>query len=277
MKVFFTGSEGGVGQEAVPALERAGHHVITSSRKPSDRPGHIQADVRDFEAMRRGVEGCDAVIHNGAASSDLPEQPGEVLSINVQGTLAVFAAAREAGVKQFVYHSSVNALGFPRDVAPLSDAMAPEPISDYQVSKYLAEEALERLGAVCGITTVCLRSCWIGIPRVTKWWRELEPDQLDALHCESMWAHVSVDDVIDAMHRALTYRRRKHLACLLAADDRVGSRPTAELIRRWKPEMTIAEGWLDSPDKGLIDCSLAKQELGWSPAGRWASIRREGE
>jgi len=89
-----------------------------------------EGDIRDAESLARAVQGVDAVIHLAGLTSARTE--AEYQEVNVLGTAAVVQAARAAGVKRFVYVSSLAALGPSADGAM---PQTPHPISAYGRSK----------------------------------------------------------------------------------------------------------------------------------------------
>jgi nucleoside-diphosphate-sugar epimerase len=123
MVVAVTGPTGTFGHGLIPLLQADGRieRIIGVARRPfhPDEQGwtkmdYQQGDVRDPEALRRAFAGADVVVHlafmiTGTASRET------IRAINVEGTLNTFAAAADAGVKRFVYASSVAAYGFHPD------------------------------------------------------------------------------------------------------------------------------------------------------------------
>jgi nucleoside-diphosphate-sugar epimerase len=121
--VAVTGPTGTFGYGLVPLLQADARieRVVGVARRPFD-PGregwtkmeYQQGDVREPDTLARAFAGAEVVVHlafmiTGNASRET------IRAINVQGTLNTFAAAAEAGVKRFVYASSVAAYGFHRD------------------------------------------------------------------------------------------------------------------------------------------------------------------
>jgi nucleoside-diphosphate-sugar epimerase len=95
-------------------------HVIGIARRPFDpaqrgwtKMEYRRGDVRDADALRTAFDGADVVVH--LAFLILSGGRETTQAINVEGTLNAFRAAAEAGVRRFVYASSVAAYGFHRD------------------------------------------------------------------------------------------------------------------------------------------------------------------
>jgi nucleoside-diphosphate-sugar epimerase len=154
MKILLTGHHGYIGSVCGPLLEDAGHQVVgldtlfyrdcdlSSARSPSTAT--LLLDVRDVRPEQ--LDGFDAVIHLAALSNDpigdfSPELTRE---INFEATVSLARAAREAGVRRFVFASSCSMYGASPDEAV--DESAPlKPITAYAESKVRSEEALAAL------------------------------------------------------------------------------------------------------------------------------------
>jgi nucleoside-diphosphate-sugar epimerase len=121
--VAVTGPTGTFGHGLIPLLQadRRIRRIVGVARRPFDpeergwtKMEYQQGDVRDPDALRRAFRDADVVVHlafmiTGNASRET------IRAINVQGTLNTFQAAADAGVRRFVYASSVAAYGFHRD------------------------------------------------------------------------------------------------------------------------------------------------------------------
>ncbi|PWJ55737.1 Nucleoside-diphosphate-sugar epimerase [Quadrisphaera granulorum] len=107
MKVLVTGASGLLGGTTASVLAARGHDVTTFQRRPSGVAGvrDVQGDMSDSAALRRACDGIDAVVHL-AAKVALTGPEEEYRAINVEGTRALLAAAREAGATRFVQVSS---------------------------------------------------------------------------------------------------------------------------------------------------------------------------
>jgi nucleoside-diphosphate-sugar epimerase len=154
VKVLLTGHHGYIGSVCGPLLADAGHEVVgldtffyrdcDLASAPSTSPPTLALDVRDIRP--ENLEGFDAVVHLAALSNDpigdfSPELTRE---INFEATVSLARAAREAGVRRFVFSSSCSMYGASSDEAV--DESAPlTPLSAYAESKVRSEEALAEL------------------------------------------------------------------------------------------------------------------------------------
>jgi NADH dehydrogenase len=113
MRVLVTGAAGFIGQPLVERLALAGHQVVALARTPRGsiigRSGVsvIAADMTDESALTKACAGCEAVIHLANATG--VADPRLVHAVNVGGTEKLLAAAGRAGVKRFLFISSISA------------------------------------------------------------------------------------------------------------------------------------------------------------------------
>jgi len=117
-----------------------------------------EADILDLDAMHKACAGVDYVLHQAA----IPSVPKSVLDpvgsnrANVDGTINVLVAARDAKVKRVVYAASSSAYG-DTPTLPKHEAMTPDPISPYAVAKLASEHYMISFFRCYGLETVSLR------------------------------------------------------------------------------------------------------------------------
>jgi nucleoside-diphosphate-sugar epimerase len=125
-----------------------------------------EADITNLDAMHRACKGVDFVLHQAA----IPSVPKSVLDplgsneANVDGTVNVLVAARDAKVKRVVYAASSSAYG-DTPTLPKHEGMKPDPISPYAVAKLASEHYMVSFFRCYGLETVCLRYFNIFGPR----------------------------------------------------------------------------------------------------------------
>ncbi len=114
--VFLTGASGFLGAHILRALRDAGHQVrALSRRETSDGPiaaeggVAVRAALDDVASLTAAMEGCDAVFHAAADTSQWRAHAARQTATNVQGTANLLAAARTAGVRAFIHTSSTAA------------------------------------------------------------------------------------------------------------------------------------------------------------------------
>ncbi len=118
----------------------------------------LEADINDQQAIAEACHGVDYVLHQAAIPS-VPRSvanPVESNQANVDGTLNVLVAARDAGVKRVVYASSSSLYG-DTPTLPKHEGMVPNPISPYAVSKLAGEHYMGAFYRSYGLETVSLR------------------------------------------------------------------------------------------------------------------------
>ena len=166
--VVVTGGAGFLGSTLVPALIKEGYdvHVIDSlvSGKKENVPAKAHLHIIDIcksaelEALFKSLSPIYTVFHLAALprvpfSIDFPK---ESHSVNVDGLLNVFEAARQAKARRIVYSASSSAYG-DQTIMPLHEDMKPNPKSPYAAQKYYGELLARQYHMHYGLETVCLR------------------------------------------------------------------------------------------------------------------------
>jgi nucleoside-diphosphate-sugar epimerase len=151
MRILVTGHLGYIGAVLAPFLAAGGHEVsgfdsdlyrgCDFGPEPSGVVGRI-GDVRDVRADDLAV--FDAIVHLAALSNDPlgSFDPALTLDVNAEGTLSLARAAREAGVRRFVFASSCSMYGASGTDDALDESTPLRPLTAYAESKVLAEEGL---------------------------------------------------------------------------------------------------------------------------------------
>jgi len=150
MQVFITGATGFVGGHVARAYAAQGAKLRLLTRNTSNLAGleglaaeTVVGDLRQPQALRAALTGCDALIHVAADYRLWVPDPKEMYAANVDGTRDLLKLAREVGVAKIVYTSSVATMGFKTD-GTIVDEATPVSIADmighYKRSKFLAEQ-----------------------------------------------------------------------------------------------------------------------------------------
>jgi nucleoside-diphosphate-sugar epimerase len=171
-----TGVAGFIGSSIARALLSGGEKVrgvdnlstgnLENIAEIRDRIDFREADIADLDAMHRACQGVDFVFHQAA----IPSVPKSVLDplgsnrANIDGTVNVLVAARDAKVKRVVYAASSSAYG-DTPTLPKHEAMSPDPISPYAVAKLASEHYMVSFYRCYGLETVSLRYFNIFGPR----------------------------------------------------------------------------------------------------------------
>lgn len=158
MKAFVTGGTGFIGKHLVRKLRERGDDVVALVRTPSKAEDLraigveiVEGDLSNEDAIRRGVQGCDAVFHVGATYKvGVPKSDHEAMyDANVRGTERVLDAGTEAGAQRIIYVSTGNVYGNTRGQVVDEGYVRPQPpdfLSYYDETKYKAHQvALDRI------------------------------------------------------------------------------------------------------------------------------------
>jgi len=165
MKYLVTGGAGFIASNLVDELISRGHQVriidnLSTGKKENLNPQaeFIQVDIRKLDEIKPHFVGVDGVFHFAA----LPrvqlsiDDPITSNDININGTLNVLIAARDAKSGKVVYSASSSAYG-DNDKMPLTEDMLPNPISPYGLQKYVGEHYARNFFVLYGLPTVSLR------------------------------------------------------------------------------------------------------------------------
>ena len=153
MKSLVTGGCGFIGSHVVDRLLQEGHDVIVidncSTGRIENLAHHkgergltiVQADICDYKKIVHFFKGVDWVFHMAALADIVPsiQRPQDYFHSNVDGTFSVLQAAKEAGVKKFLYTASSSCYGIP-DKFPTNEKADIRPEYPYALTKHLGEE-----------------------------------------------------------------------------------------------------------------------------------------
>ncbi len=171
-----TGGSGFIGSHIVDELLHRGERVrvldsLATGRaenlaEAGDRVAWSKADIRDLEKMRPHFEGVDYVVHLAALPS-VPRSVADPLTsnaVNIDGTLNVLVAARDAKAKRVVFAASSAAYG-DNPILPRHESHQPRPLSPYALTKLCGEYYCQLFTRLYGLETVALRYFNIFGPR----------------------------------------------------------------------------------------------------------------
>ena len=164
MKLLVTGANGFIGKSLIHALKERKIHVVGATRQLLSSKTEGLFSVPDFAAKdvwSGFLKDCDVIIHLAARAHKTNEKPDdsleEYMEANVKGTLNLAEEAIRAGVKRFVYVSSIGVHGENTFSEPLTESSPISPKSNYTKSKWLAEQGLIQLCSNSCIELVILR------------------------------------------------------------------------------------------------------------------------
>jgi nucleoside-diphosphate-sugar epimerase len=175
-RYLITGIAGFIGSSLAHALVQQGHEVTGIDNLSTGTLENLSAirhavsfqlmDLQDRDGVRQACEGIDYILHQGALAS-VPRSVKDPLSShesNVNGTLNLLIAAKDAGVRRVVYAASSSAYG-DQPTQPKHEGMAPMPLSPYAVQKLTCEYYIQAFYRVYGLEGICLRYFNIFGPR----------------------------------------------------------------------------------------------------------------
>jgi len=299
VKVLVTGANGFVGQAVLLRLNgMSGVTAIGSVRRaamfadagaPIATVGELSAQT-DWSGALAGVQ---AVVHTAARVHVMQEAAVDPLAefrrVNVQGTLNLARQAAAAGVRRFVFVSSIKVNG--EATQPGSRFTAddvPAPLDAYGVSKMEAEQGLLALSAQTGMEVVIIRPPLVYGPGVKanfaammRWLRRGVPLPLGAIH--NRRSLVALDNLVDLIVLCLTHPTAANRTFLVSDGEDVS---TTQLLRRMgqalgRPPrlipvpasiLKLAAAMVGKSDVAhrlcgslQVDISKTRQLLGWTP------------
>src|SRR3984957_16378596 len=176
MRYLVTGGAGFIGSKKGAQTVRRGHSAGGLACPSLGKKGNLaeirnkitfmKGSITDIEVIRKAMHEAEYVVHLAARTS-VPrsvKDPIETNKINIDGTLNVLVAARDAKVKRVVFAASSSAYG-ETPTLPKVETMSPAPISPYGVTKFVGELYAQTFGRCYGLENVSLRYFNIFGPR----------------------------------------------------------------------------------------------------------------
>ena len=169
-KYLVTGGAGFIGSNIVKRILEQGDFVRVLDNFFSGKKENIkeffnnpnfelmEGDITDLDIAKKAVRGIDFVLHEAAVPS-VPrsiEDPIRSNNANITGTLNMLVAARDGGVKRFVYASSSSVYGDNPEL-PKREDFPVRPISPYALTKYAGERYCQIFWQIYKLPTICLR------------------------------------------------------------------------------------------------------------------------
>ena len=169
-----TGGAGFIGSHLADALIEQGlrvrvldNFVAGPRENVNPKAEVIVADVREIDSIRPAFAGVDCVFHMAALPRVMLsiEKPVETHLTNVVGTLNALIAARDAGVRRFIYSGSSSVYG-DQPTLPLRESMTPNPLNPYALQKLAGEQYTRMFHRLFGIEALTLRYFNVYGPRM---------------------------------------------------------------------------------------------------------------
>ncbi|TLX58053.1 hypothetical protein DN824_10420 [Stutzerimonas nosocomialis] len=238
MRILLTGSNGFVGSALAQVLadRPLGELVMPVRSAVEGRPmiDEIGATT-DWSAL---LDGVGVVVHCAARVHVMRETEADPLTafraVNVQGTLRLAESAAAAGVRRFIFLSSVKVHGESSGERPFLATDPPAPADSYGLSKLEAEEGLRELSARTGMGLVIIRPPLVYGPGVkgnflsmTRWLARGVPLPLGAVH--NRRSLVALDNLVDLIWTCIAHPQATGQIFLVSDGEDLS---TSELLRR---------------------------------------------
>lgn len=299
LKVLLTGATGFVGRgvlEAFAAIPELHLAVAVRSRLSGEFPGvevHFIDGLSATQDWTSALAGVDVVVHAAARVHVMRETAGDPLAefraVNVEGTLNLARQAAAAGVRRFIFISSIKVNGESTPPGrPFRAEDRPAPADPYGQSKLEAERALSRLAEECAMEWVVIRPPLIYGPGVGANFASLmrvvqRQLPLPFARVRNQRSLVARDNLVDLLRVCLEHERAANQVFLVSDDHDLSS---AELCRRLAVALGVRPRLLSVPVallQGLaalfgrgaqaqrvlgslqVDIGKTRELLGWQP------------
>ncbi len=272
MRVVVTGGAGKAGRAVVRDLLEHGHDVVSVdlARDPNLRDEQqMVVDLTDYGETVDALKGADAVVHLAAIPAPGLKPDELTFRVNTTSTYNVFAAAPLLGLQRVVWASSETTLGLPFErerprYAPIDEEHPPLPEFSYALSKLVSEEMARQFSRWHNIPYIGLRFSNVMEPhdyaRFPSFWGDAE------LRRWNLWGYVDARDVAQSCRLALETDVAGADVFIIAADDTVMDRPSAELMAEVYPDVELREV---AEFGTLLSIEKARRLLGYEPAFSW--------
>jgi nucleoside-diphosphate-sugar epimerase len=265
MRIAVTGAAGKLGRHVVERATGAGYEVVAIDLAVPEDPAPVEwrpADITDLGQVRDALAGVQGVVHLGALTHPRYPEP-EVFRTNVDGTHHVLVAAEEQEVGAVCLASSVNAIGGVFSTSPRYDSFPvteqhPSYCEDsYSLSKWILEQesaAFARRRPDAAFTALRLHALRDDHAHAR--------ESMNELHGVSqLWGWTSFTSAAAACLLAMQRSTPGHAVCHIVAARTTRDTPSAELVRRWYPEVPVDGSLFGTA--GLYATDAAREVLGW--------------
>jgi nucleoside-diphosphate-sugar epimerase len=278
-RIAVTGGSGKLGRAVVDELLAHDHEVINLDIVPPREPrcAYIRIDLTDYGQTAEALTtidgryaGIDAVVHLAAIPAPGLTGNAATFANNITATHHVFRAARAAGIKRVVWASSETVLGLPFDTAPpylpVDEEYPARPESAYSLAKHLEEQMAAQF---CRwdpeLTMIGLRFSNVMEPDDYAAFGSYDADP--ALRRWNLWGYIDARDGAQAVRLGLDYPQPGVEVFVIANDDTVMSRPSADLAAEVFPDVPVTRPL--GTNETLLSIDKARRLLGFAPQHSW--------
>ncbi len=281
-RVIVTGGSGKLGRACVAHLRRHNYEVINLDQAPPKEGGgtFLRVDFTDFgqtldaftEITRPDGE-VDALVHLAAIPGPNLYTGSVTFHNNVMTSYHVFTAAKKCGIKNVVWASSETLLGLPFDnpppYVPIDEEAPAQPESDYSLAKLLDEAIAQQF---CrwdpDLKMIGLR--FSNVMEPSDYAQFPQFDRNPGMRKWNLWGYIDARDGAQAIRKALEYDFKGTDIFIIANADTVLTRPNAELLAQYFPDVPLKREV--SANETLLSIDKARRLLGYEPEYSW---RRE--
>jgi UDP-glucose 4-epimerase len=291
--ILITGGCGFLGWNITRGLAQAGEKVICYDvKEPDSRLVHwknekikiIKGDVGDLKKVCEVVEDekVEKIVHGGAilGYSSNYDEIRQYIKTNIEGTLNILEAMRIGGTIKGVYLSSEEVYGtFQSTLA--NETHQIDPVGIYAITKYTGESLINLYHNEHDIDCLILRTCWVygpGLPRERPPWFLVEKAVKGEKGfikngADQLSDKTYIDDLVCGVQLALSSKKTRHRTFNIASGQLTTLGQMVEMIGKIVPgaQIIVGPGLLDNsdrvklPQKGALDITRAREELGYKP------------
>jgi nucleoside-diphosphate-sugar epimerase len=269
MHIAITGGNGRIGRAVAALAVSQGHTVVSIDRVPPPEDTarsditDVEAEITDYAAMERALDGCDAVVHLAAFASPHGRPDHETHNNNVVGSYNVLSAAAHQGIRHVCQASSINAIGgiysrWPRyDYFPVDEEHPTYNEDPYSLSKWICEQQGDSVARRYDAMAISSLRFHGVVPDRAAMSRFGNAERA----AKHLWGYTRLDATARACLLALTPQWTGHEAFYIVAPDTAVDEPSRELAARYFPDVPVRGDLADR--SGFFDCSKAARLLGW--------------
>jgi UDP-glucose 4-epimerase len=299
--ILVTGASGFVGGALIQSLAIANpqERIVAATRRllenfPVDVNQVQVGDLLPSTDWRIALQGVNVVVHCAARVHVMNEKSVDPLvefrGVNVEGTLRLAQQAAEAGVRRFVFISSIKVNGESTELGcPFTPADTPAPLDPYGVSKMEAEQGLRELSVGTGMEVVIIRPPLVygrgvkaNFASMMQWLKRGVPLPLGGITFNRR-SLVFVDNLVDLIHICINHPKAANQTFLISDDEDVS---TTTLLRKMAKTLGCPARLVNIPPTAInlsarligkpgiadrlcgslqVDISKTKELLGWKP------------
>ena len=299
LNILLTGATGFIGNTIQQRIVADGNYDLTIAvrniNEQSDAVRIIKVNsLNAYTDWSHALKGVDVIIHTAARVHVMDDKSVDPLTefrkVNVEGTLNLARQAIKAGVRRFIFISSIKVNGEGTEFGkPYTEDSKPSPIDPYGISKYEAEQGLLALAETTSLEVVIIRPTLVygenvkgNFHSLMKWTYKGIPLPIGGIK-HNLRSLVSVDNLVAFIVTCIEHKDAKNEIFLISDDDDIS---TADLLEEIAKGLGVKNRAVNIPSKLIntaasaigksgvaqrlsgslqVDISKAKTLLGWHP------------